>query len=98
MTADVEIVSASQEGALIVPLRAVHSRGGTGLRVAGSLARDRAGGGALGMLTDTEVEITSGLVEGDVVSVVAAPTKTLRSGFSAGNVEACLRGARLAYD
>ena len=83
MTADVEIVTASQENALIVPLRAVHTEGG-------SAYIDRLVGGRverveveLGMMTDTEVEIVSGLVEGpalslvegDVVIVVASVTQ-----------------------
>ena len=83
MTADVEVTTASQENALIVPLRAVHTGGG-------SAYVDRLVGGRverveveLGMMTDTEVEIVSGLaegralslVEGDVVIVVASVTQ-----------------------
>ncbi|MFQ6102272.1 MAG: efflux RND transporter periplasmic adaptor subunit [Anaerolineae bacterium] len=75
MTADVEIVSASQEGALIVPLRAVHTEGEQAYvyRLVGSQTGQVEV--TLGLTTDTEVEITSGLAEGDVVSVVAAPTQ-----------------------
>ena len=83
MTADVEITTASQEDVLIVPLRAVHTEGGHAYV-------DRLAGGQierveveLGMMTETEVEITGGLaegpalslVEGDVVVVVPGPTR-----------------------
>jgi HlyD family secretion protein len=75
MTADVEITTASREGALIVPLRAVQ----TG---AGRATVDRLGDGGvervevtLGLTTDTEAEITSGLSAGDVVVVVAGPSQ-----------------------
>jgi len=74
MTGDVEIISAIQEGALIVPLRAVHTEGERSYvdrLVGGQTERVEV---TLGMVTETEVEITSGLAEGDVVSVVAAPT------------------------
>ena len=95
MTADVEIVSASQEGALIVPLRAVHTEGGQSYvnrLVGGRTERVEV---TLGLTTDTEVEITSGVVEGpalslaegDVVSVVAAPTpSSAGQGFGPGGM------------
>jgi multidrug efflux pump subunit AcrA (membrane-fusion protein) len=72
MTADVEITTASQEDALIVPLRAVHTDGGRATvdRVIGDqIERVEV---TLGLMTDTEIEITSGLSEGDVVVVVAS--------------------------
>ena len=109
MTTDVEIVIASKEEALIVPLRAVRSGGGKSFvlrQVAGGQfpppagAQQPGGGGGvgqrpgqgevsldasgqpipagfeqaevtLGLMTETEVEIISGLEEGDMVSVVA---------------------------
>ncbi len=74
MTADVEIVTASQENTLIVPLRAVHTEGEQAFvyRLAGDqIERVTV---ELGMVTDTKAEITSGLAEGDKVSVVAAPS------------------------
>ncbi|HIP95840.1 MAG TPA: efflux RND transporter periplasmic adaptor subunit, partial [Anaerolineae bacterium] len=75
MTADVTIAVASKEDALIVPLRAVHTereRAYVYRLVGGQIEQVEV---TLGMMTDTEVEITSGLAEGDVVSVVAAPTQ-----------------------
>jgi HlyD family secretion protein len=95
MTADVEIVSASQENALIVPLRAVHTEGERAYvyRLVGGQTEQVAV--ELGMMTETEVEITSGLaeelalslVEGDVVSVVAAPTQgSTGRGFGPGGM------------
>jgi len=82
MTAEVEIITASQENALIVPLRAIHSE-------EGHTYVNRITGGEielvkveLGMITDTEVEILNGLDEGDVVSVVAS-SETNPSGFQA---------------
>lgn len=98
MTADVEIVTASRENALIAPLRAIHSINGQSFvlrKVEGPSAtpsgpqRPGAGGNALqvpagfelvpvtlGLTNDTDVEITSGLSEGDVVSVAATPNQT----------------------
>ena len=72
MTTDVEITTASQEDALIVPLRAVHTDGGRATvdRVIGDqIERVEV---TLGLMTDAEIEITSGLSEGDVVLVVAS--------------------------
>jgi HlyD family secretion protein len=109
MTTDVEVVIASKEETLIVPLRAVRSGGGKSFvlrQVAGGQfpapagTQPFGGGGGtgqqsgqvevsldasgqpipvgfeqaevtLGLMTETEVEIVSGLEEGDVVSVVA---------------------------
>jgi len=76
MTADVEIVTASQEGALIVPLRAVHVEGEQAYvdrLVGGQIERVEV---TLGMTTDTEAEIVGGadgtsVAEGDVVVVYA---------------------------
>jgi len=75
MTADVEITTATQEGALIVPLRAVHTEDGHAYV-------DRLGDGevervevTLGLTTDTEAEITGGLAAGDVVAVVSGATR-----------------------
>jgi HlyD family secretion protein len=75
MTADVEITTATQEGALIVPLRAVHTEDGRAYV-------DRLGDGeveqvevTLGLTTDTEAEITGGLIVGDVVAVVSGATR-----------------------
>jgi RND family efflux transporter MFP subunit len=72
MTADVSIVSASQENALIVPLRAVHVEQGLAYvdrLVEGQVERVEV---TLGLMTDTEIEITGGLSEGETVVVVAS--------------------------
>lgn len=101
MTADVDIVTVSQENVLIVPLRAIRSVEGQSF-VLRQVANGQSGtpggssrpGGSgsdlgqqlamagfepvtvtLGSMTETEVEITSGLAEGDVVSVVATPAQ-----------------------
>jgi len=73
MTADVTIAVASKENALIVPLRAIETEGerATVQRLVGG--RTERVAVTLGMMTDTEVEITSGLSEGDVVLVAAGP-------------------------
>jgi len=86
MTADVEIVSASHEGALIVPLRAVHTEGELAYVYRLSGGQTERVEVTLGMMTDTEVEITSGLTEGNVVSVVAAPTQDSGPGFGPGRM------------
>ena len=75
MTADVEITTAGQEGALIVPLRAVHTGDGRAYvdrLIDGGVERVDV---TLGTTTDTEAEITSGLAEGDVVAVVAGASQ-----------------------
>ncbi len=83
MTADVEIITASHKGALIVPLRAVHTEGDQAYvyRLVGDQTEQVEV--SLGTVTDTEVEITGGLAEGELVSVVAAPTQdSTREGFA----------------
>jgi multidrug efflux pump subunit AcrA (membrane-fusion protein) len=92
MTADVEIVSASREDALIVPLRAVHTEGDLAYVYRLSGGQTERVEVALGMMTNTEVEIISGvdgasIVEGDVVSVVATPTQDSEPvGFGPGRM------------
>jgi len=70
MTADVSIVIVSQEDALIVPLRAIHTEGERAYvdRLAGDQVEQVEV--TLGVMTETEIEITGGLPEGDVVVVV----------------------------
>jgi HlyD family secretion protein len=75
MTADVEIVTASKADALIVPLRAIQSENGKSYvwrQSADGLEKAEVW---LGVMTETEVDIVSGLSEGDVVSVVASPAQ-----------------------
>ena len=71
MTADASIVTASQAGALIVPLRAVHAGGGQQPYVE-RLVGDQVERVAvtLGLMTEMEIEVTGGLSAGDVVIVV----------------------------
>jgi len=72
MTADVEITTASQEDVLIVPLRAIEIEGERAYvqRLAGDQIEQVAV--ELGMVTETEVEITGDVAEDDVV--VVAPS------------------------
>jgi len=81
MTADVEIITASQENALLVPLRAVHTEGGQSYVNRLSDHQLEQVEVELGLMTDTEVEIASGLAEGDVVIVVAGPSQDSPGGF-----------------
>ncbi len=76
MTAEVEIVIASQENALIVPLRAIQSEDGKSYvsRLVGDHVEQVEV--ELGLMTDTEVEILSGLEEGDIVRVNTADSTT----------------------
>lgn len=76
MTAEVEIVIASQKNALIVPLRAIQSEDGKSYvsRLVGDQVEQVEV--ELGIMTDTEVEILSGLEEGDVVRVNTADSTT----------------------
>lgn len=75
MTADVEIVTASKEDALIVPLRAIQSEDGKSYVWRRSPTGFEKVEVTLGVMTETEIEITSGLSEGDEVSVVASPSQ-----------------------
>jgi HlyD family secretion protein len=82
MTSDVEIVIASHQDTLIIPLRAVHTEGDQTYvyRLAGDQIEQVTV--ELGLTTDAQVEIASGLAEGDQVSVVAAPESQRQiSGF-----------------
>ncbi|MBN2002793.1 MAG: efflux RND transporter periplasmic adaptor subunit [Anaerolineae bacterium] len=95
MTADVEIVAESAEDVLIIPLKAVRSVDGKNFVARQLRAGEPAPAGAgdvaqgftlapvtLGLMTDTQVVVLSGLEEGDVVSV-ATSTKPANN-FSAG--------------
>jgi multidrug efflux pump subunit AcrA (membrane-fusion protein) len=76
MTADVSVVVASQEDALIVPLRAVHTEGERAYVKRlndGQIERVEV---ELGLMTDTEIEITRGLSEGDAVLVVSGAAES----------------------
>jgi HlyD family secretion protein len=86
MTADVEIVIASKANALLVPLRAIQSEDGKSYVWRQTAGEFEKVGVALGVMTDTEVEIVSGLSEGDVVSVVAVPESSGESGFGPGGI------------
>ncbi|MCP4537362.1 MAG: efflux RND transporter periplasmic adaptor subunit [Chloroflexi bacterium] len=71
MTADVAITTASQDNALIVPLRAVHVEDGRAYverLVEGQIEQVQV---ALGLTTAVEAQVTGELTEGDVVVVVA---------------------------
>jgi RND family efflux transporter MFP subunit len=73
MTADVEVVVASKADALIVPLRAIQSEDGKSyvwLQSADGFEKAEV---TLGVMTETEVEVSGDLSEGGVVSVVAVP-------------------------
>jgi len=75
MTADVTVITASRESVLVIPVRAVKADGEHAYvdrLVGGQVERAEV---KLGMVTETEVEITSGVTEGDVVVVVAGPTQ-----------------------
>jgi HlyD family secretion protein len=73
MTTNVVITIERRENTLLVPFRAVETEGGQAYvtRVVGS-ASERVPV-TLGLITETEVEILSGLAEGEVVAVYANP-------------------------
>jgi HlyD family secretion protein len=75
MTADVTIVVASKEDALLVPLRAIETEGEHAYVQRLTVGQTERVEVTLGMMTDTQVEITGGLSEGDVVIVVAGPAQ-----------------------
>jgi multidrug resistance efflux pump len=75
MTANVTIIVEGKENTLIVPFRAIETEGGQAYvtRVTASGAERVAV--TLGLITDTQVEILSGVNEGDVVTVYANPVQ-----------------------
>lgn len=76
MTADVEIVVARHEDVLLVPLRAVHTEGERAfVDVMAANRQVERVEVELGMITETEAEIVSGLSEGDVVVVVTSTSQ-----------------------
>jgi HlyD family secretion protein len=76
MTADVEIVVAHREDVLLVPLRAVHTEGERAfVDVMAANRQVERVEVELGMITETEAEIDSGLSEGDVVVVVTSTSQ-----------------------
>ena len=75
MTAEVTIAVASKEDALLVPLRAIETEGEHATVQRLTVGQTERVEVTLGMMTDTQVEITSGLSEGDVVVVVAGPAQ-----------------------
>ncbi|MCJ7739028.1 MAG: efflux RND transporter periplasmic adaptor subunit, partial [Anaerolineae bacterium] len=84
MTADVEIVTAVQEDALIIPLRAVNVEDGRAYvtRLSGQ-SREQVDV-VLGVATNTEIEILSGLSEGDEILAIARQSvDTEGQGFGA---------------
>jgi len=74
MTADVEVVTTSAQGALTIPLKAVRSVNGNSFvdrrSSNGSFAQTQI---ELGVMAGTRIEVLSGLEEGDVVLVASAP-------------------------
>ncbi len=74
MTTEVAITTACQEEALTVPLRSVETAGGQAYVDRWVDDHSERVAVELGLMTDTEIEITAGLVEGDVILVVPAPT------------------------
>jgi HlyD family secretion protein len=89
MTADVEIIVASREDVLVVPLRAVHTEGEQAYVERLSGGQIKRVDVTLGMMTDTAVEITEGLQGGDEVIVVSGPIEEEQRGpfglFGGGN-------------
>ena len=84
MTADVEIVTAVQENALIIPLRAVNVEDGRVYVTRLSEQSREQVDVVLGVATDTEIEILSGLSVGDEIFAMARQSvDTERQGFGA---------------
>ncbi len=95
MTADVEIATESAEDALIIPLKAIRSTDGGNfvsrrLRAGESVPAGANGPATpgfasvrveLGLMTDTQIEVLSGLEEGDVVSVATSANNSFSGGF-----------------
>ena len=73
MTANVSILIERREGALLVPLRAVETEGKRAYVWRATPDGSERVEVTLGLITDTEVEILSGLAEGEEIIVYASP-------------------------
>ena len=88
MTANVTIIVEKRENTLIVPFRAVETEGGQAFVTLQTTAGSQRVPVKLGLITDTQIEILSGVSEGDVVAVYANPVQDnslqMRTPFSGG--------------
>lgn len=75
MTANATIVIKKQVNTLIVPFRAVETKGGQPYVTRQTAAGSQRVPVTLGLITDTQVEILSGVDKGDVVAVYANPAQ-----------------------
>jgi len=82
MTANVTIVLEQSQNTLIVPLRAIATRGNQAFvtRVAANGTTEQVSV-KLGLMNDTQAEILDGVSEGDTVLVVATQTQANRGGM-----------------
>jgi HlyD family secretion protein len=71
MTANVTIIVEKRENTLIVPFRAVETEGGQAFVTLQTDAGSQRVPVTLGLITDTQIEILSGVDEGDLVAVYA---------------------------
>jgi membrane fusion protein (multidrug efflux system) len=88
MTANVTIIVEKRENTLIVPFRAVETEGGRAFVTLQTTAGSQRVPVTLGLITDMQIEILSGVSEGDVVAVYANPVQDnslqMRTPFSGG--------------
>jgi HlyD family secretion protein len=75
MTANVTIIVEKRENTLIVPFRAVETEGGQAFVTLQTDAGSQRVPVTLGLITDTQIEILSGVDEGDLVAVYANPVQ-----------------------
>jgi RND family efflux transporter MFP subunit len=75
MTVNVTFPIEERTDTLTVPFRAVETEGGQAYVTRVTVSRSESVAVTLGLITDTQVEILSGLEEGDVVTVYANPVQ-----------------------
>ena len=75
MTANVTIIVEKRENTLSVPFRAVETEGGQAFVTLQTDAGSQRVPVTLGLITDTQIEILSGVDEGDLVAVYANPVQ-----------------------
>lgn len=75
MTVNVTITIEKHENTLIVPFRAIETEGGQAYVTRITAAGSQRVSVTLGLVTDTQIEILSGVFEGDVVAVYANPVQ-----------------------
>ncbi|MBK8782771.1 MAG: hypothetical protein IPO22_13405 [Anaerolineales bacterium] len=73
MTVNVMFILEERKDTLVIPFRAVETEGGQAYLTRVTASGSERVAVTLGLITDTQIEILSGIEEGDVITVYANP-------------------------